>query len=102
MAMEEARKTRTPLAVLFLDLDRFKHINDTHGHEVGDKLLQEVAQRIQASVRAEDIVVRMGGDEFVVILSGIKTIEQANDTAARILSSLKCRSSLPTSPWSPR
>lgn len=89
MAMEESRKSRKPLAVLFLDLDRFKHINDTHGHEVGDKLLQEVAQRIQASVRAEDIVVRMGGDEFVVILSGIKTLEQANETAARILASLK-------------
>jgi diguanylate cyclase (GGDEF)-like protein len=88
VAMEESRKTRTPLAILFLDLDRFKHINDTHGHEVGDKLLQEVAQRIQASVRAEDIVVRMGGDEFVVILSKIRTLEQANETAARILSSL--------------
>lgn len=88
VAMEEARKTRTPLAVLFLDLDRFKHINDTHGHEVGDKLLQEVAQRIQASVRADDIVVRMGGDEFVVILNKIKTLEQANETAARILAGL--------------
>jgi diguanylate cyclase (GGDEF)-like protein len=88
LAMEESRKTRTPLAVLFLDLDRFKHVNDTHGHEVGDKLLQEVAQRIQSSVRAEDIVVRMGGDEFVVILSKIKTLEQANETAARILESL--------------
>jgi diguanylate cyclase len=51
LALEEARKTRKPLAVLFLDLDRFKHVNDTHGHEVGDKLLQEVAQRIQTSVR---------------------------------------------------
>ncbi len=88
LAMEESRKTRTPLAVLFLDLDRFKHVNDTHGHEVGDKLLQEVAQRIQSSVRAEDIVVRMGGDEFVVILNKIKTIEQANETAARIVASL--------------
>jgi diguanylate cyclase (GGDEF)-like protein len=88
VAMEESRRTRTPLAVLFLDLDRFKHINDTHGHEVGDKLLQEVAQRIQASVREEDVVVRMGGDEFVVILSKVRTLEQANETAARILSSL--------------
>ena len=88
LALEEARKTRTPLAVLFLDLDRFKHVNDTHGHEVGDKLLQEVAQRIQASVRADDIVVRMGGDEFVVILNKVATIEQANETAARILANL--------------
>jgi diguanylate cyclase (GGDEF)-like protein len=88
LAVEESRKTRTPLAVLFLDLDRFKHINDTHGHEMGDKLLQEVAQRIQSSVRADDIVVRMGGDEFVVILNKIKTVEQANETAARILASL--------------
>jgi diguanylate cyclase (GGDEF) domain len=88
VAMEESRKTHSPLAILFLDLDRFKHINDTHGHEVGDKLLQEVAQRIQASVRTGDIVVRMGGDEFVVILSGIRTLEQANETAARILAGL--------------
>jgi diguanylate cyclase (GGDEF)-like protein len=88
LAMEESRKTRTPLAVLFLDLDRFKHINDTHGHEVGDKLLQEVAQRIRAAVRAEDIVVRMGGDEFVVILSKVRTSHQADETAARILASL--------------
>jgi diguanylate cyclase (GGDEF)-like protein len=88
LAVEEARKSRTPLAVLFLDLDRFKHINDTHGHEIGDKLLQEVAQRIQASVRADDIVVRMGGDEFVVILNKISKVEQANETAARILANL--------------
>ena len=88
LAMEESRKTRTPLAVLFLDLDRFKHINDTHGHEVGDKLLQEVAQRIQSSVRADDVVVRMGGDEFVVILNKIRNLEQANETATRILASL--------------
>jgi len=88
LALEEARKTRTPLAVLFLDLDRFKHVNDTHGHEVGDKLLQEVAQRIQTSVRADDIVIRMGGDEFVVILNKVATVEQANETAARILANL--------------
>jgi diguanylate cyclase (GGDEF)-like protein len=88
LAMEESRKTRVPLAVLFLDLDRFKHINDTHGHEVGDKLLQEVAQRIRSSVRTDDIVVRMGGDEFVVILSKVKSLDQANETAARIVASL--------------
>jgi diguanylate cyclase (GGDEF)-like protein len=88
IAMEESRKTRIPLAVLFLDLDRFKHINDTHGHEVGDKLLQEVAQRVRDAVRAEDIVVRMGGDEFVVILSKVRSTEQANETASRIVKGL--------------
>ena len=91
MAMEESRKKRTPLAVLFLDLDRFKHINDTHGHEVGDKLLQEVAQRIQASVRAEDIVVRMGGDEFVVILNGIRTARSGQ----RDCGTYPCKSNVP-------
>jgi diguanylate cyclase (GGDEF)-like protein len=88
VAMEESRKRKLPLAVLFLDLDRFKHINDTYGHETGDKLLQAVAQRIKDSVRSEDIVVRMGGDEFVVILSTVRNAEQVNETAARITTAL--------------
>jgi diguanylate cyclase (GGDEF)-like protein len=88
LAIEEARKSKLFLAVLFLDLDRFKHVNDTHGHETGDKLLQTVAQRVKEAVRAEDIVVRMGGDEFVVILNAIKRIEQVNETASRITAAL--------------
>jgi diguanylate cyclase (GGDEF)-like protein/PAS domain S-box-containing protein len=72
------------LAVLFLDLDRFKHVNDSRGHETGDKLLKTVAQRIRATMRAEDVVVRMGGDEFIVILKGVKTTEQVNEAAGRI------------------
>jgi PleD family two-component response regulator len=73
VAMEESRKTRSPLAILFLDLDRFKHINDSRGHEVGDKLLQEIAKRVRAAVRPSDIVVRMGGDEFVVVLHRVNS-----------------------------
>lgn len=83
-AIEEARNTSTIMAVLFLDLDRFKHINDTRGHETGDKLLKAVAQRIRATVRIEDVVVRMGGDEFIVVLKSVRSSEQVNETAARI------------------
>ena len=83
-AIEDARRTSAVMAVLFLDLDRFKHINDSRGHETGDKLLKAVAQRIRATVRTEDVVVRMGGDEFIVILKSIRSSEQVNETAMRI------------------
>jgi diguanylate cyclase (GGDEF)-like protein/PAS domain S-box-containing protein len=83
-AIEEARRTSSIMAVLFLDLDRFKHINDSRGHETGDKLLKAVAQRIRATVRTEDVVVRMGGDEFIVILKNVRSSEQVNETAMRI------------------
>jgi diguanylate cyclase (GGDEF)-like protein/PAS domain S-box-containing protein len=83
-AIDEARRTSSKLAVLFLDLDRFKHINDSRGHETGDKLLKAVAQRIRATVRTEDVVVRMGGDEFIVILKSVCSSGQVNETAARI------------------
>ncbi len=83
-AIEEARCRATQLAVLFLDLDRFKHINDSRGHETGDKLLKAVAQRVRATVRADDVVVRMGGDEFIVILKHARNAEEVHDTALRI------------------
>jgi diguanylate cyclase (GGDEF)-like protein/PAS domain S-box-containing protein len=83
-AIDEARRNSSVLAVLFLDLDRFKHINDSRGHEAGDKLLKEVAARIKATVRSEDVVVRMGGDEFIVILKTVRSSEQVNETAGRI------------------
>ncbi len=83
-AIEEARRTGATLAVLFLDLDRFKHINDSRGHEVGDKLLKTVASRVRSTVRDEDVVVRMGGDEFIVVLKNVKGPHQVNETASRI------------------
>jgi diguanylate cyclase (GGDEF)-like protein/PAS domain S-box-containing protein len=83
-AIDEARHDGAMLAVLFLDLDRFKHINDSRGHETGDKLLKAVAQRVRNTTRTEDMVVRMGGDEFIVVLKSVKDTEQVNDTAARI------------------
>jgi diguanylate cyclase (GGDEF)-like protein/PAS domain S-box-containing protein len=83
-AIEEARRERRLLAVLFLDLDRFKHINDSRGHETGDKLLKTVAQRIRDTMRTEDVVVRMGGDEFIVVLQNISGAEQVLEAASRI------------------
>ena len=87
-AIEEAKRSGSMLAVLFLDLDRFKHINDSRGHETGDKLLKAVAQRIRTTTRTDDIVVRMGGDEFIVILKSVSTAEQINETALRITEAL--------------
>ncbi len=83
-AIEEAKRTNTMLAVMFIDLDRFKHINDSRGHETGDKLLKQVAERIRATVRDEDMVVRMGGDEFVVVLQAIRRVEVISEMAERI------------------
>jgi diguanylate cyclase (GGDEF)-like protein len=87
-AIETAKQRNQALAVLFLDLDHFKHVNDTRGHEVGDKLLREVAARIRASVRETDLVVRMGGDEFIVVLEQIRSADRVHDTAARITNAL--------------
>ena len=87
-AIEEAKRTESMLAILFLDLDRFKHINDSRGHETGDKLLKAVAQRIRTTTRTDDIVVRMGGDEFVVVLKSVSTAEQINEAANRVTEAL--------------
>jgi diguanylate cyclase (GGDEF)-like protein/PAS domain S-box-containing protein len=87
-AIAEAKRTGSMLAVLFLDLDRFKHINDSRGHEAGDKLLKAVAQRIRTTTRTDDIVVRMGGDEFIVVLKTVSTAEQINEAASRITEAL--------------
>jgi diguanylate cyclase (GGDEF)-like protein len=86
--IEEAKNSGNMLAVLFLDLDRFKHVNDSRGHDTGDKLLKTVAQRVRSTVRTQDLVVRMGGDEFVVILRGITANETVSDTSSRITEAL--------------
>ncbi len=92
-AMLAASRTGQRGAVMFLDLDHFKHINDSLGHVVGDELLQQVAKRLQASVREGDIVARVGGDEFVLVLEtlGTKSVDaaaRAESIANTVLSSL--------------
>jgi diguanylate cyclase (GGDEF)-like protein/PAS domain S-box-containing protein len=87
-AIEETQRSGQMLAILFLDLDRFKHINDSRGHETGDELLRVVAKRIRAAVRAVDVVVRMGGDEFIVILKEVANTALVNDAAERTIDAL--------------
>jgi|HubBroStandDraft_1064217.scaffolds.fasta_scaffold00922_11 diguanylate cyclase (GGDEF)-like protein/PAS domain S-box-containing protein len=84
-----SRRHQRELSVLFLDLDRFKHINDSLGHVVGDRLLQSVAQRLLSCVRNSDTVGRQGGDEFVVLLWEVRRAEDAAITAAKILAALR-------------
>jgi diguanylate cyclase (GGDEF)-like protein len=87
-ALEQARMTKGRLAVLYLDLDKFKHVNDTFGHAAGDQLLQEVARRLIQCVRESDTVARIGGDEFIVLLERISKDEDAAAVATKILTSL--------------
>jgi diguanylate cyclase (GGDEF)-like protein/PAS domain S-box-containing protein len=87
-AIARARRNGTRVAVMYLDLDGFKHINDSLGHAVGDKMLQSVATRLVGCVRSSDTVSRLGGDEFVVLLSEISHAADASITARKILTAL--------------
>ena len=77
------------LAVVFIDLDRFKQINDTLGHTIGDGLLQQVATRLKTCITGSDVLARMGGDEFTAILTGFHEIEQAVQTARKLLRAVR-------------
>lgn len=83
-ALAAAARDSSGLALLYLDLDRFKQINDRYGHASGDHLLCEVAQRLQAAVRASDTVARMGGDEFVLLMNGIGSAAGAEAVADKL------------------
>jgi diguanylate cyclase (GGDEF)-like protein/PAS domain S-box-containing protein len=83
-----ARRSGQSLAVLFIDLDRFKYINDSLGHQVGDLLLKEVATRMYACIRKGDTLSRLGGDEFVVTLEGLQHAEDAAQVATKIIKAL--------------
>lgn len=88
-ALTEAIQNQSPLAVMFLDLDRFKLINDSLGHAVGDQLLQEVAQRLQHCLRKPNLVARWAGDEFTLLLTKIQSVEDAVTIANQILAAMK-------------
>ncbi len=83
-AIIRARRSKESLAVLFLDLDGFKRVNDTLGHTAGDVLLREASKRIAACVRESDTVARMGGDEFTVIISNVRTLTSIEHVAKKI------------------
>jgi diguanylate cyclase (GGDEF)-like protein/PAS domain S-box-containing protein len=87
-ALAEAQRNRLHGAILFVDLNRFKPINDTLGHAVGDRLLQQVAERLRQAVRTADVVARLGGDEFVIALFDITQREHAAVVAQKILTAL--------------
>ena len=88
-AIERARRRHQPFALLFVDIDGFKPVNDTHGHQAGDVLLRSIGERLRAGVRALDTVARIGGDEFALILEEPADAEDALHSAERLCDALK-------------
>ncbi|MBA3025236.1 MAG: EAL domain-containing protein [Sulfurimonas sp.] len=86
-ALKRAKRNGTKVAVIFIDLDEFKNINDTLGHNVGDELLQEVAKRLQNNIRESDSIARIGGDEFNIFLEDIHSVEEIQSVADKIVGS---------------
>ncbi|WP_240473108.1 EAL domain-containing protein [Arsukibacterium perlucidum] len=85
-AMEQSRREKKSLALCFIDLDKFKQVNDSLGHDIGDLLLKEVARRLALTLRERDTVARLGGDEFVVLLEGYRRGENVSMVARKMLS----------------
>lgn len=87
-ALNKAKRKKNMLSVLFIDMDNFKHVNDTYGHPAGDKLLCKVAERLQSAVRESDTVSRFSGDEFMVLIEDAKNDDSIQTTARHILNAL--------------
>ena len=88
-ALQRSRRSGIPVALLFLDIDGFKGINDTLGHAAGDEVLREFARRLSASVRSTDLVARLAGDEFVIVLEGIHGREECRFVARKIIAAMR-------------
>ena len=88
-AIKKAERHKVGFALFFIDLDKFKHINDSLGHETGDNVLKEVAIRLKGTIRAEDTLARLGGDEFTIIMEDLKRPEDASVLADKILNALE-------------
>lgn len=86
--LEYAFKRKQPLALFYIDLDKFKPINDTYGHEMGDAVLKRVAELFLANVRENDVVARLGGDEFVLVMFDLVERELLSDRASKILATI--------------
>jgi diguanylate cyclase (GGDEF)-like protein/PAS domain S-box-containing protein len=87
-AIVQAHRSGTEVAVMFIDLDRFKHVNDSLGHDAGDQMIVEIARRLAASLRESDTVARQGGDEFVVVLPALAGAQDASMVAEKLLENL--------------
>lgn len=88
-SMQRTRATRAPMALAYLDIDRFKAINDSLGHQAGDAVLQEFAARLVRSVRASDLVARLAGDEFVIVFEGVKSAAEVRHIGAKIIGAIR-------------
>jgi len=87
--LESCKRRNTRIALFFIDLDKFKDVNDTYGHTVGDEMLKTVARRLEQSIRKEDFIARLGGDEFVLIIKDVKTDEDMLNLAHKINENIK-------------
>lgn len=88
-ALRRAARVETPVSLMFIDLDDFKNINDTHGHAVGDQVLRHVARILVASIRAGDTAARLGGDEFALLVEAARSAEEVEMVAGRVLAELQ-------------
>lgn len=86
--MQRCRATRTPMALMYLDIDKFKQINDRFGHDAGDTLLRAFAERLSQTLRSTDTVARLGGDEFTVVMEGVPRPEVAATVANKVVQAM--------------